>query len=75
MRAFFNGLVLGIIFGALAYWYFQRKAQEHPPGRTAFSNPPPKPAATSWLRRTIPRTHLKRNWTRLTCIRMKSAMS
>lgn len=30
MRAFFNGLVLGIIFGALAYWYIQKKATEHP---------------------------------------------
>lgn len=30
MRAFFNGLVLGIIFGVVAYWYFQKKAAEHP---------------------------------------------
>jgi osmotically-inducible protein OsmY len=30
MRAFFNGLVLGIIVGAAAYWYLQKKAQEHP---------------------------------------------
>jgi osmotically-inducible protein OsmY len=30
MRAFFTGLVLGIIFGALAFWYIQKKAQEHP---------------------------------------------
>jgi len=30
MRTFFNGLVLGIIFGALAYWYIQKKAGEHP---------------------------------------------
>ena len=30
MRAFFNGLVLGIIVGALAYWYLQKKAGEHP---------------------------------------------
>jgi osmotically-inducible protein OsmY len=30
MRAFFNGLVLGIIFGALAFWYIQKKANEHP---------------------------------------------
>lgn len=29
MRAFFNGLVLGIIFGVLAYWYIQNKAHEH----------------------------------------------
>jgi hyperosmotically inducible periplasmic protein len=30
MRAFFNGLVLGIIFGAVAYWYIAKKAAEHP---------------------------------------------
>ena len=30
MRAFFNGLILGIIFGAAAYWYLEKKAQEHP---------------------------------------------
>ena len=30
MRAFFNGLVLGIIFGAVAFWYIQKKATEHP---------------------------------------------
>jgi osmotically-inducible protein OsmY len=30
MRAFFNGLVLGIIFGAVAFWYIQKKAHEHP---------------------------------------------
>jgi len=30
MRAFFNGLILGIICGAAAYWYIQKKAAEHP---------------------------------------------
>jgi osmotically-inducible protein OsmY len=30
MRAFFNGVVLGIIFGVVAYWYVQKKAAEHP---------------------------------------------
>jgi osmotically-inducible protein OsmY len=30
MRAFFNGLVLGIICGAAIYWYVQKKAGEHP---------------------------------------------
>lgn len=30
MRAFLKGIVLGIIFGALAYWYIQKKATEHP---------------------------------------------
>jgi osmotically-inducible protein OsmY len=30
MRVFFNGLVFGIIVGAFAYWYIQKKAGEHP---------------------------------------------
>jgi osmotically-inducible protein OsmY len=30
MRAFCNGLVLGIIVGAFTYWYVQKKAHEHP---------------------------------------------
>jgi osmotically-inducible protein OsmY len=30
MRAFFNGLVFGIIVGALGYWYIAKKAAEHP---------------------------------------------
>jgi len=30
MRVFFNGLILGIIFGVLAYWYIQKKGEEHP---------------------------------------------
>jgi osmotically-inducible protein OsmY len=30
MRAFFNGLILGIILGALGYWFVEKKAREHP---------------------------------------------
>src|SRR5579859_1603163 len=30
MRVFFNGLLLGVIFGVVAYWYIQKKAGEHP---------------------------------------------
>ena len=30
MRGFFNGLVLGIILGAVGYWFVQKKAGEHP---------------------------------------------
>jgi osmotically-inducible protein OsmY len=30
MRGFFNGLVLGIILGAVGYWFIQKKAGEHP---------------------------------------------
>lgn len=36
MRKFLNGLVLGIIIGAVAYWYFERKAQEHPEAEQHF---------------------------------------
>jgi osmotically-inducible protein OsmY len=30
MRGFFNGLVLGIVLGAVGYWFVQKKANEHP---------------------------------------------
>jgi hypothetical protein len=30
MRGFFNGLVLGIILGAVGFWFVQKKANEHP---------------------------------------------
>ena len=30
MRGFFNGLIIGIILGAVGYWFIQKKANEHP---------------------------------------------
>ena len=30
MKAFFNGLVLGVILGVAGYWFIQNKAREHP---------------------------------------------
>jgi len=30
MRGVFSALILGIILGALGYWYLQKKAEEHP---------------------------------------------
>jgi osmotically-inducible protein OsmY len=30
MRGLFNGLVLGIILGAVGFWFIQKKANEHP---------------------------------------------
>jgi osmotically-inducible protein OsmY len=30
MKRFFNGLVLGVILGAVGYWFIQHKAREHP---------------------------------------------
>jgi len=30
MRSFFNGLVLGVVLGAVGYWFIQNKAREHP---------------------------------------------
>jgi hypothetical protein len=38
MRAFFNGLVLGIIFGALGYWYIQKKAEQHPQAQQRYEH-------------------------------------
>jgi hyperosmotically inducible periplasmic protein len=46
MRGFFNGLVLGIILGAVGFWFVQKKAAEHPEAQqryqeaaaTAFTN-------------------------------------
>ena len=31
MRRFFNGLVLGIVVGAIGYWYAQSKVRQHSP--------------------------------------------
>ena len=30
MRGFFNGLIIGIILGAVGFWYVQKKARENP---------------------------------------------
>lgn len=30
MRGFFNGLIVGIVLGAVGFWFVQKKAQEHP---------------------------------------------
>jgi hypothetical protein len=30
MRGFFNGLIIGIILGAVGFWFVQKKAAEHP---------------------------------------------
>jgi osmotically-inducible protein OsmY len=30
MKGFFNGLLLGIVLGAVGYWFVQKKAGEHP---------------------------------------------
>ena len=38
MRAFFNGLVLGILFGALAYWYIEKKAGQHPEAQLRYEH-------------------------------------
>jgi len=36
MRGFFNGLVLGVILGAVGYWFVQKKAGEHPEAQQRF---------------------------------------
>ena len=46
MRGFFNGWIIGIILGAVGYWFIQKKAAEHPEAQqryeqaaaTAFTN-------------------------------------
>jgi osmotically-inducible protein OsmY len=36
MRGFFNGLVLGVVLGAVGYWFVQKKAAEHPEAQARF---------------------------------------
>jgi osmotically-inducible protein OsmY len=36
MRGFFNGLVVGIVLGAVIYWFVQKKAREHPEAQQRF---------------------------------------
>jgi hypothetical protein len=36
MRGFLNGLILGIIVGAVGYWFFEKKAAEHPEAQERF---------------------------------------
>ena len=38
MRGFFNGLVLGIILGAVGYWYVEKKANEHPEAQQRYED-------------------------------------
>ncbi len=36
MRKFFNGLVIGIVFGAVGYWFAQTKVRQHPEAEQRF---------------------------------------
>jgi hyperosmotically inducible periplasmic protein len=38
MRGFFNGLIIGIILGAVGFWYFQKKAAEHPEAQQRYED-------------------------------------
>jgi osmotically-inducible protein OsmY len=38
MRGFLNGLLLGIILGAVGYWFVQKKAGEHPEAQQRFED-------------------------------------
>ena len=38
MRGFLNGLVLGIILGAVGYWFVQKKASEHPEAQQRYEH-------------------------------------
>jgi len=36
MRGFFQGLVIGLVLGAVGYWFVQKKAGEHPEAQQRF---------------------------------------
>ncbi|MGA2245968.1 MAG: BON domain-containing protein [Verrucomicrobiota bacterium] len=36
MRGFFNGLLLGIILGAVGYWFIRKEAAEHPEAQARY---------------------------------------
>src|SRR5579864_6548974 len=36
MRGFFNGLIVGLILGAVGYWFFEKKANEHPEAQARY---------------------------------------
>jgi hypothetical protein len=36
MRKFFNGLVIGLFFGAVGFWFVQSKARQHPGAEQRF---------------------------------------
>jgi osmotically-inducible protein OsmY len=38
MSKFFNGLIIGIILGAVGYWYAQTKIQQHPEAEQRYEN-------------------------------------
>ena len=38
MRGFFNGLVLGIVLGAVGYWFVEKKAAEHPEAQQRYED-------------------------------------
>jgi len=38
MRKFFNGLVIGILFGVVGFWFVQIKVRQHPDAKQRFQN-------------------------------------
>ena len=38
MKGFFNGLVFGIILGAVGFWFVQKKAAEHPEAQQRYED-------------------------------------
>jgi osmotically-inducible protein OsmY len=38
MRGFFNGLIVGIVLGAVGFWFVQKKAQEHPEAQQRYED-------------------------------------
>ena len=37
MRGFFNGLIFGIVLGAVGFWFVQKKAAEHPEAQQRYN--------------------------------------
>jgi hyperosmotically inducible periplasmic protein len=38
MRGFFNGLILGVILGAVGYWFLQKQAAAHPEAQQRYED-------------------------------------
>jgi hypothetical protein len=38
MKGFFNGLIIGIILGAVGFWFVQKKAAEHPEAQQRYED-------------------------------------
>ena len=49
MRGFFNGLVFGVVLGAVGFWFVQKKAAEHPEAQQRYKDA----AATAYTNASV----------------------